>query len=1190
MKIRKLELSGFKSFVDPTILELSTGISAIVGPNGGGKSNLVDALRWVLGEQSPSRLRGGAMEDVLFNGSAHRGPVGMAEVSLLLENDGWLAGDELPEALRDVAEILVTRRYFRSGESEYLINRRPCRLKDITGLFLGTGAGTRAYSLIEQGKVDQLVTAKPEEIRLFIEEVAGTTRYRSCRIAAERKLERTRDNLYRANDMLREIDRSIAIFQRMAKRPEQYRRLQEELRHVELQLGRRRRDRLTAEIDAAEGRYKTLHGRDRALGSSIESLEGERVTARRDLAALEEELRGQQEVFFDLRSRRERSEARLEILDRDSASAGERVLRLEGELAQLVERSTRASEESGALEADLAALVEQRRIRGGELEASLQSASTEEAGLARLGDMLEGAKNEIVELLSREAELRNRISAVEQREGERRAEGDRLAEELRTLGADVVRRASDLERIVSRRSEIESRFDVLERQLEGARGRAEASRSQREALEQAGVALARSLAEAESRLEGAEEVERGFSRYQEGVRTIMQRHQERPNGVLDLVARVLEAPPEVERAVAAVLGARLQYVIVRRPKDACEAIEELHSLGAGRSSFVPMESVGGASISSSGVVPEHLAGGPRLIDLIRVEEGYVSLAEKLLGDAVLVDDLPAALELHRKNGVARTVVTRDGSVFRPDGVISGGSEAPYEEQILAHGREVRRLRDDLTRLLGEQSALELRHGEVAREAAAGAAYLEALEAERRELAPARVGIQKDEERARDGLARVGGQKERGEAGKVRIETEIEELGTVLLESRAGLVEAITTRERLQRDRSGLDQSLTDRRVALELRTRAATDLKVELAQLAEKESRLRETIERLHGLKTELEDRSTAIEEEIRDLGERATSAAGEADGLRVTLEDTRRREGEHGTTVEAARAKATERRDRIDELERRLEAARAELDDIRSTRSGVELQRAEKAMHRDALEAEIRERYEFDLATVEIEVADEDDLASRFEHLRDRVDRLGASKMGMEAVGELEEEQKRREFLLTQKTDLESSVANLQKTIASLNRASRDRFTETFDAVNGKFQETFPKLFHGGHARLQFTDESNLLESGVDIQVQPPGMKLRTLSLLSGGQKALTAVSLMFSLFLCRPSPFCVLDEADAPLDDANIDRFNGIVSEMGQDSQFLLITHNKRTMEVADTLYGVTMEEPGVSKIVSVRFQRAA
>ena len=1187
MRIRKLELCGFKSFVEPTVLELSPGISGIVGPNGCGKSNLVDALRWVLGEQAPSRLRGDAMEDVIFNGSANRGPNGMAEVSLLLENDGGPDAAELPEHLRDVAEILVTRRYFRDGESEYLINRRPCRLRDITELFLGTGVGTRAYAMIEQGKVDQLVNAKPEDVRLFIEEAAGTTRYRNRRLAAERKMERTKENLARVNDILHEIERNIGFYRRMAKKAEQYRLAQEELRRVELQVARRRYDRLGAELAAIDEAREALRRRETGLAESIRALEEARSDARRSLERVEGELGGRQESLAQLRAARASAEARLEMLEREDRDAAERTARIERERTQMSARLGELGEERTRLDAELGALATEHASRAGELETSLAAATEGEREVAILSEAREEAKNDVVDLLSREADLRNRIATAERqiealmrRREQVEAEAAGFARTTETLEAEAARLGAE-------RDALAARFTEADEERRRIAAGLERLRAEKAGLEKATLAAAGALAETESRLASAEEIERGYERYQEGVRNVMRRHADAPNGVLGLVAEILEAPPEFEKAVAAALGERLQHVIVRTPEDARAAIEELKGAAGGRSGFIPLET---ARPTVRDVDALRVEGAAPLLELVQVEEGYGPLAERLLGDAVVVNDLGAGLAIYRRNGAVRTIVTRDGDVVHPSGVISGGSEAPYEEGLLAQRREIRRLREEIARRRDEQTALARRYEEAERELAEASARDGRLEETLRELSVERMRLGKDAERAGEAL-------DRGRADGSRARAELEELARELEAiagegeaARSDLASTAESRMRRETERHDAEIRLAERRAALDAQTRAATELRVELARVVEKETRLREARLRLDEQCREHAGRIESLDGEKEALRLRGGARRDEAEALGSALGRNRAEEEELSRLVESQRSEANGLREAIEAAERRLAADRDERERAQAERAERDVAHAERILRVENTVTGIRERYQLELESVEIEPGDETELEARFVELQSKVDRLDRSQAGMEAVSELAEAEQRRDFLVAQKTDLEASIADLQKTIASLNRASRDRFAETFAAVDEKFQETFPKLFRGGKARLVLTDESNLLETGVDIHVQPPGMNLRTLSLLSGGQKALTAVSLIFSLFLTRPSPFCVLDEVDAPLDDANIDRFNQIVHEMGQQSQFLLITHNKRTMEVADTLYGVTMEDPGVSKIVSVRFQRAA
>jgi len=517
--------------------------------------------------------------------------------------------------------------------------------------------------------------------------------------------------------------------------------------------------------------------------------------------------------------------------------------------------------------------------------------------------------------------------------------------------------------------------------------------------------------------------------------------------------------------------------------------------------------------------------------------------------------------------------------------VSGGSSAPSEERLLAQRREIRRLRVEAERLAGEAADLDKRRAERAAELGGTERRASALEETLRALAIEHVTVEKDAERVAQDQSRCHAALERAQSEEHRLGEELAAIVQEIADVEQAIAEAASARGRGDERRRGLEAELSARRAALEADNAGATELKISLAQSREKEQALRQGLEQMKRQSRELEQRLQQLAAEAEVLAARTASRTGEQASLRAALEQSAAEEQARLAGFEESRATEENLGREIDTAERGLSDARAGLDAARQERATCDVASAERGAHREHAITGMRERYQVELAEVPIEDGDEAELEARCRALQQKVDRMDRSTIGLEAMEELGSMESRREFLDKEKADLERSVADLQKTIANLNRMSRDRFAETFAAVNDKFQETFPKLFRGGRARLAFTDENDLMETGVDIHVQPPGMNLRALSLLSGGQKALTAVSLIFSLFMCRPSPFCVLDEVDAPLDDANIDRFNQIVTDMGHDSQFLIITHNQRTMEMADRLYGVTMEEPGVSKIVSVR-----
>jgi chromosome segregation protein len=1193
MRIRRLELVGFKSFADATSLEFSKGISGIVGPNGCGKSNLVDALRWVLGEQSAKRLRGDAMEDLIFNGTeGGRGPAGMAEVSLILDNDEPL-GDledpsEIVQQMRDVAEIQVTRRYFRSGESEYLINNRPCRLKDVTELFLGTGVGTKAYAMIEQGRVGQLVNSRPEDVRLFIEEAAGTTLYRDRRLAAERKMERTRDNLTRVGDVLQEIDRNILLYRRLAKRAEQYRVCQQELRAVELQLARRKLDRLDAGLADVAARRGSLHACEVKLASAIELHESERESSRERLVEAESALRDRQEALFQARSARGQAEARLEMLEREELAAIDHRTRLRDDREQAEVRVAELAAEIDQRGRTLDELVADNRAGDDRLTSAADAHQEAERRVAGLTAEVDRAKTANVDHQRGEAEMRNRLRAAAERAADRRRRQDSLRVEIAGAEAENTSLAAELDRIGAARAAIESRLAGARAELARLIPVIATRRVEKTQMEEASIAAVAGLAEAQSRLAAAEEVERAYGRYDEGVRAVMRQHAAKQNGVLGLVAEVIDAPPEFEKAVAAVLAERLQYVVVRTPEDARDAVRELKQAGSGRSNFLPVQPRRARLADSTSQPPRDDCTG--LLDVVRVEEGYGELAKCLLGDAVLVDDLDHGIELWRRNGHWRTLVTREGEVVHPDGAIGGGSSAPREERLLAQRREIRRLRHEVDRFAAEAAELDAKRSASGAALAVAEQQVASLEEASRALSIERVTLEKDAERVAQDVSRIAASVARGRAEDEQLETEIAGLAEESSAAERALSEAAVARGACDDHRRGLEVDLGERRTALEAQTSALMELKIQLVRAREKQDALREGLEQMKGSHAELTERVERLCAEAAAIETRAASRAEEQASMRVAVEQAARQETERHAGFEECHAAEEALRGEIDAEERRINDVRAELDGVRQERAACDVQFAEHRAHREHAVVTMRERYQAELTDVVAEPADEVELEERCQRLQQKVERMDRGAVGIEAMEELGAMEQRREFLAKEKADLERSLADLQKTIANLNRMSRDRFSETFAAVNAKFQETFPKLFRGGRAHLALTDESDLMNTGVDIHVEPPGMNLRTLSLLSGGQKALTAVSLIFSLFMCRPSPFCVLDEVDAPLDDANIDRFNQIVAEMGRESQFLIITHNQRTMEVADCLYGVTMEEPGVSRIVSVRLQSAA
>ncbi|MCC6850318.1 MAG: chromosome segregation protein SMC [Deltaproteobacteria bacterium] len=1182
LRIRQIELVGFKSFRDRTVLRFPSRTTGVVGPNGCGKSNVVDAIRWVLGEQSAKRLRGEGMEDVIFGGNDRHAPLGMAQVSIVFETDGlpldqfaMLKEGGSPLTSTGPAEIMVTRRYFRSGESEYLMNGVTCRLRDITELFLGTGLGGKAYAIIEQGRVEALIGAKPEDLRLFIEEAAGTTLYRSRRQMAERKMERTRDNLLRVQDILREVERQLGSLRRQAKRAEQYRSLMAEITELDLALSAWARTKHLAEIAELASQREVLSRREAELATLLEALESERRTAREQEIMTQQGVRDAQAAAYQARatldaSRNEvaRLQAKAEELQAQDATTA-------ADLEEAVKQRAAVEDERGATTGQLQRLVQSITDAEKDLTANEEELARASEALLTEVRALDAARAALVASTAALADVQGSLGVSQERCAQEGARRERLEASVCALAlreSEAAERSNAAERLVM---EQQARLA----QLEGAkRERAEHLRtalSERTSWEQAVDGMKDGLARAQSRRDSLRELQETRAGYTEGVRAVLAASAREE--ALALVAEILEIPAEHERAVAAVLGEQIQAVIMRDSAAARNAVQALRLAGAGRVTCLTLAGPHGPLYPATG------ASMRCLMDLVRVRSGFESVARSLLGNAYLVDDLDAALAVWGDGQSGWTLVTPAGETLSPAGAIAGGSERS-EETLLAQRRELRTLDGEVERRETELAGARVRYDELTGVVEARESALRDVDAELGHVAVSVVGAEKDVQRTRQEIHEL-----RDQARAVT--RELEEVDVQLAARRADVVRFEEARGEAGRMRAASEGLLVDAERIVADRRRAADELQyVQTARriaLADRQARrdaLMSAIERLGRLDDDTQRRATALAERQRAdriALEQTRAMVGEAAGRIGDLEDAAT--GAGTALAESERGLAA-LRETTEAVERRMGESQSEIDATRSRAATMDLQAAEQRMALAHLEQTIRERYQRELADLDVPVAEplggeEIQLA----RLRERVAGMGEVNVG--ALAEIAELEDRQKFLGQQRDDLERALEDLRKTIGRLNRASKVRFRETFDRVNETFQQVMPKLFGGGKAELRLLNEEQILDSGVEVIVQPPGKRIGPLDLLSGGEKALTAVSLIFSLFLIRPSPFCFLDEVDAPLDDANIGRFNAMVREMSAHSQFILITHNKRTMEVAETLYGVTMEEPGVSKVVSVR-----
>ncbi len=1180
MELKKLELFGFKSFADRTRFEFDSGITCIVGPNGCGKSNVVDAVKWVLGEQSAKSLRGREMADVIFAGSESRRSLGFAEVALTFDNSRGL----LPI---DLAEVEVTRRLYRSGESEYLLNRRPCRLRDIRELFMDTGVGVDAYSLIEQGKVDVLLQSNPQERRLIFEEAAGISKYKAKRREAQRKLDRTGQNLLRLGDVLDEVERRLRSVKLQAGKARNFMAYTERLRELRLSHALNQYDTLSRAVAAHREAVARLQDERSARSAALAALEAERSRLEGELMDLDEAVRRADGRLGDVRGaiatrdnetgfHRTRLEELEEAVARDRAQIGRLQARLreaeaacEARRADLDDVAARAETHEGVvrrLEERLAAAVDAGRAAAADLDA----AKTALMDLAR----------EKSQAASRDASLQMRLEGLHAQADKLRARRDQVDAQLRETAV--------------RETELRARHQELADALAARRGRLDAKRSEAEAVQAEVEALGRDLAAAKekaSALESRRQVLDDLERRGEGIPAAVRRATEaiqaagRPDAWRGMVADLIDV--DVDRAVLveAALGPAEKLLIAERRADALALADELRGQLSGQVRMLALD-----ALPAPAARPD-LAAHPEALgwaaDVVRADPAAAPAIAHLLGRTVIVRGIEDGLALRPRLPAGHRFVTPEGDLVEADGSLAVGPPGA-ETSLISRRSELRTLVEAAETVAAEIADLDARR-------TAEAEGLRGLDAEQQQLRQEIYEASMAKVEAEGALRRAGEARQALQEEAPVLEAE----QAAVAEDRrrtdadradvAGRIEALAAREAAEQERIDALVAEVERRAAEradleEERTQA----RVELAQLREKHGALRDQVE---AARRDRAAASDGIDQARRDL-------AQAQDRIRDSRRAMLRLQSELSALFldkEAAEAEvrrvARDRADRREALAKRSGEAReveAEVEALQEQVHARELEARGEETKRDELVQRVRDEFDMDLAEKHRdwhpEEVDWDAVAEEIRELTGKIERLGV--VNVDAIREQEELEARVAFLHKQNDDLVAAREALDHLIERINRESRDRFTATFNAVREHFQDLFRKLFGGGKADVYLEDSEDVLETGIEVVARPPGKQLQRISLLSGGEKTMAAVALLLAVFRARPSPFCILDEVDAALDESNIDRFTGVVREFLAESQFVIISHNKRTMSIADVLYGVTMQEPGVSRKVSVRF----
>jgi chromosome segregation protein len=1184
MRLEQIILHGFKSFAEKTEVRVLPGITCIVGPNGCGKSNVADAVRWALGEQSPKTLRGQKMEDVIFHGAASRKSIGMAEVSLIFANDGSLG---VPWS-----EVGVARRLYRTGESEYLLNKSTCRLRDVQDLFAGTGVNPKAYALMDQERLNHVLTAKPWERRVFIEEAAGIARYKQQRSETQGKLDATRQNLQRVRDVMDEVRRQLGSLERQARKAQQ---------------------------------YKALHAEKETLGLAMLAADFAALTARREALAREmERLRFEQDQRVvqqaALTSRQAIQSAAIQETEFRLADLRQLVQKIQGEAERFIERREQLTvqireldEEDGRLGGEVGAIRERRLALDAEREDKIRALADGRerhadwvARLADLEDRTEAARREVEERRARLEALRleqvaaaGRRAELTREDGELRERGLNGERALARLAAEAVQAEAEADAVAARRFRVEEhrraagqQLSLLESERRQVQAERETSEADRERRQGALADRRLVLAAKESQLEALEQLEREREGYGAGVRAVFAAGTGMLAGVVGTVADLLDVPTGLEAAVEGVLGERLQWVVVERFEHARAALGYLEREGAGAATFLPLD-----TLPTNGATPEdstdvrwaaRLIGGPQ-----------PALLRYLLGRVGVVDHLDQAERLWRRNGVVATYVTPTGEVLYPTGRLTGGrrdgDREAQDHSILRRKRAIRQLGEELgaARAAVESERGRLEEVEVALTALRAREASLATSVQNREVE--RLTGDKDLEAAQREAERLERYLGTLAAERAQIESEHAETARRIAEVSAALADA---RDREAAFEGALDGLRGEVEAAERADAAVATeigDCRVQVAAVSERVEGFGRDIDRLEELSREAGERLESAALRRVQLAERRTELTGEvgrADArAREAVVDRDRLEGEVRATAEIHHTQFAERQ----AVESELRVAETERQRLVGGIHDLELQDTEGRVRREELIQEARRSHGVEGAESLLAAHDpeRDPAALRDRHveLAQKLEAMGA--VNLVADEEYRELEERLGFLRAQYDDLTGSIKDLERALRGMTRTAQDRFQEAFDQVNRHFGEIFARLFEGGRAELRMVEpeegEDDPLEQGVELMAQPRGKRLQAVSLMSGGEKALTGLALLFAIFYFRPSPFCVLDEVDAPLDDANIHRFLRVLRELCTQTQFIVITHNRKTMEAADVLYGVTMEEPGLSRLVSVQLTEA-
>lgn len=1188
MRIKKLELIGFKSFKDRTVIQFDAGITGVVGPNGCGKSNIVDALMWVMGDQSAKDLRASAMTDVIFAGAEGYSPLGMCEVSLTLENDGG----PFPAKYLKHSEIMVTRKLHRNGEGEYYINKEVARLKDVQEIFMDTGAGSKGFSIIAQGMIGKIITAKPEDRRMLIEEAAGITKFKVRKKESQRKLHSTDQNLVRLQDIIGELKRQIDSLQRQAQRAERYRNIKNQIEDLELWLSSAQYVNLKTAADEAQKIFDDAQSIEVGSETNLASMQAELENLKLTILEQEKAVDSKQQEFFNFQSSVQKKEMEIQEL-RFQLEQAKRNEQMTGSiLNEQKARHELLSRDMSSLQGQAAELKEESEYLTTESAEKSQAFASAQERYSTIDDELTVKRRSQIALGQSESALDAQVNSFNSRKSELEAQ---ISDQEITLN-ELREKSHEFE---SRRRKVMTSLDQ-ERQMQlDLSSDAEAfevnKKTLSEQLAQKQVEVQEfkdNLNETASRLYGLENLAANFEGFEEGVKQVMlwskaksaQMHADGSTSeFFKPVSEVIEVPADYEVAMEAALGTKLQMLLSQKSDQAVEAVDHLKEQNSGRSSFY----------SNEGHYEKPLQGNPQsesgvlalLKDVVKSSDVYTSKVSEILDGVAIVDSIRTALNL-RPQYAGWTFVTTDGDTLSADGVLTGGSKDSAESGVLKRRREIKELSDKKSEWAGKLALATAALKKVEEQLANVMNDFEGAQKRKNEQEIKVAELRKDLERAENEFSQAQSAVERQDREVRRLNEQIEIVSQKIDDLNEKLIDVRTQKTELESTVEALTSEYTGMKDGFEAQQAEVMDLQVRAASKTQEYSGVSRQLEMVTKQVNDLEMQLSRMSEEAEGYNSQMTDGQYALEQAKIDFERML-------SEVELKRVEAAQMKNQFEvetahirELEDKVMSSQRERNERLAKMNEAQLKLEQAKMKEQYLIDQVREKYMLNLPDVIEKYAgregNPEEADSELKELREKLAKIG--EVNLSAINEYSETQERYAFLTQQHTDLTDAKEQLRKVIDRINKICAKRFKETFDLVNERFQKVFPVLFGGGEAMLQLIEDADKGEMGIEIIAKPPGKKMQNVTLMSGGEKALTAVALVFSIFLVKPSPYCLLDEVDAPLDDANVFRFNDLVKEMAKRSQIIVVTHNKHTMEVAQKLYGVTMQERGVSTMVSV------